>query len=154
MSLATQGPDCVICPMREEDLPAVMRVEIQVYSYPWTEGIFHDCLRAGYYCQTLWRAGEIVGYGVMSAAAGECHILNLCVHPRARRRGLGRTILHCLLAGGRSRNADTAFLEVRVSNRAALDLYAVEGFCEVGVRRGYYPLGKGHEDAVVMACSL
>jgi len=97
---------------------------------------------------------EIVGYGVMSAAAGECHILNVCVHPQAQRQGLGRRIVQRLLAIGRSHNADTAFLEVRASNHVALGLYSREGFCEVGRRRGYYPSAAGREDAVIMARPL
>ncbi|MCB2263632.1 MAG: ribosomal protein S18-alanine N-acetyltransferase [Candidatus Thiosymbion ectosymbiont of Robbea hypermnestra] len=149
-----QGPDFAMRPMREEDLPAIMRVETAVYPYPWTEGIFRDCLQVGYCCRVLWGAGEILGYGVMSMAVDECHILNVCVHPQAQRQGFGRRILRRLLAIGRSRNADTAFLEVRASNRAALGLYALEGFCEVGMRRGYYPLGPAREDAVIMACPL
>lgn len=149
-----RDPDFAMRPMREEDLPAIMQVENAAYPYPWTEGIFRDCLRVGYPCRVLWRTEEIIGHGVMSVAAGECHILNVCVHPQARRQGLGRGVLRGLLAIGRSRNADTAFLEVRASNRAALGLYAVEGFCEVGVRRGYYPLGQTREDAVIMACPL
>ncbi len=141
-------------PMRGEDIPAVMGVETAAYPHPWTEGIFRDCLRVGYCCWVLMASGEIVGYGVMSVAAGECHILNMCVHPQARRQGLGRRILRRLLASGRSRNADTAFLEVRASNRAALGLYSQEGFCKVGGRRGYYPLAADREDAVIMARPL
>ena len=140
-------------PMREADLGAVMDLERLVYPYPWTEGIFRDCLRVGYSCWVLSRPKEVAGYGVLSVAAGECHILNLCVHPHAQRQGLGRKILRRLLASGRSHRASDVFLEVRASNRSALTLYALEGFCEVGMRRGYYPLAKGREDAVIMALS-
>jgi ribosomal-protein-alanine N-acetyltransferase len=59
-----------------------------------------------------------------------------------------------LLGLARSHNADSAFLEVRVSNLAAIALYTSEGFCEVGLRRGYYPGVHGREDAVIMARSL
>ena len=154
MSALVHELEFAMRPMREEDIPAVMQVEIAAYPYPWTEGIFHDCLRVGYCCWVLQTQQEIIGYGVMSVAADECHILNLCVHPQAQRRGLGRRILQRLLAIGRSRNADTTFLEVRASNRSALALYTGEGFCEVGMRRGYYPSEEGREDAVIMARSL
>jgi ribosomal-protein-alanine N-acetyltransferase len=141
-------------PMRDTDVPAVTRVELMAYPFPWTEGIFLDCLRVGYCCWVAEQIGEIVGYGVMSVEVGDCHILNLCTHPVVRRRGLGRLLLRRLLAIGRTRNADTAFLEVRGSNRSALSLYATEGFCEVGMRRGYYPAAHGREDAIVMARPL
>jgi ribosomal-protein-alanine N-acetyltransferase len=140
--------------MRDRDVPAVMAVETAAYPFPWTEGIFRDCLRVGYCCWVALQAQEIVGYGVMSVAAGECHILNLCVHPDLRGRGLGRRMLRRLIAIGRAHNADTAFLEVRTSNRAAISLYDSEDFCEVGLRRDYYPAAQGREDAVVMARAL
>jgi ribosomal-protein-alanine N-acetyltransferase len=154
MSAVLQDPAFVMRPMREEDVPAVMRVERATYPYPWTEGIFRNCLRVGYCCWVLSGSEDVVGYGVMSVAAGECHILNLCVHPQAQGRGFGCRILRRLLAIARFRNAHAAFLEVRASNRSALKLYARESFCEVGVRRGYYPRAGGREDAVIMARSF
>lgn len=154
MSALLEDPGFSLRPMRNEDLPEVMRVERAAYPFPWTEGIFRDCLRVGYSCWVMSRPAEVLGYGVMSIGAGECHILNLCVHPDCQRQGLGRKILRRLLSIGRSRNADTVFLEVRSSNRAALALYTREGFCEVGMRRRYYPLAKGREDAVIMARPL
>ena|GEM_PF-316563 len=149
-----QPLDFAMRPIRGEDIPAVMGVETAAYPHPWTEGIFRDCLRVGYCCWVLMAFEEVVGYGVMSAAVGECHILNVCVHPQTQRQGLGRRILRRLLATGCSRNADTAFLEVRASNHAALGLYSQEDFCEVRRRRGYYPLAAGCEDAVIMARPL
>lgn len=144
----------VMRPMCDEDVPEVVRVETLAYPFPWSEGIFLDCMRVGYCCWVTEWAGEIAGYGVMSVAAGECHILNLCVHPDMRREGLGRRMLRRLLALGLTRNADTAFLEVRGSNHSAVCLYMEEGFCEVGMRRGYYPAADGREDAVIMARPL
>ncbi len=140
--------------MHEGDVPVVLAVEIAAYDHPWTEGIFRDCLRVGYSCWVAETGAGIVGHGVMSVAAGECHILNLCVHPSAQRQRLGRKLLRRLLYLARARGADTAFLEVRESNRAARALYASEDFCEVGIRRGYYPATKGREDAVVLARAL
>ena len=154
MSAVLRRPEFVMLPMLGEDVPAVMEVETAAYPFPWTEGIFRDCLRVGYCCWVLKREEEVVGYGVMSVAAGECHILNLCVHPSLRGQGQGRVMLRCLIGIGRNHNADTAFLEVRASNRSALRLYEAEGFCEVGIRRGYYPAAEGREDAVIMARSL
>jgi ribosomal-protein-alanine N-acetyltransferase len=91
---------------------------------------------------------------VLSAAAGEAHILNLCVRPELQGRGLSRQILDHLLELAHSRQARTVFLEVRPSNQRALRLYANAGFCEVGIRRGYYPASKGREDGLVLAKEL
>ena len=148
--------------MTEIDLAEVLRVESDAYAVPWTQGIFRDCLRIGYYCLVADRAGQLIGHAVMSVAAGECHILNLCVAPSHQGRGLGRRMLRRLLALARQREADTAFLEVRASNQGAIRLYQAEGFDETGLRKGYYPsadlnadpIRDSREDAVLMARAL
>ena len=76
--------------MRESDLDLVMEIERAVYTSPWTLRIFRDCMRVGYYCQVLERNGILEAYGALSHGAGEAHILNLCVHPKSQRQGLGR----------------------------------------------------------------
>jgi len=138
----------------DRDLARVLVVERLAYSHPWSQEIFNDCLRAGYHCWVMDVAEQLVGHGVMSVAAGECQILNLCIHPDWQGRRFGRRLLRRLLAIARQQRADTAFLEVRRSNEAAIHLYQAEGFCEVGLRRGYYPKGQGREDAILMARSL
>ncbi|MFE8034541.1 ribosomal protein S18-alanine N-acetyltransferase [Thiohalocapsa marina] len=147
--------------MQQADLPAVLAVEQMAYSAPWSEGVFRDCLRVRYCCLVAERvrADGVVAHGIMSVAAGECHVLNLCVHPAFQGRGIGRLLLRRLLALARRQDADTAFLEVRASNRTAIDLYRREGFDEIGVRKGYYPAANeapsaGREDALAMARAL
>lgn len=143
-------------PMQRVDLPRVMEVEPRAYSHPWTVGIFRDCLRVGYSCWVLQapQLDELIGYGVLSLAVGECHILNLTVRPERQGQGHGRHLLRAFLDKARERGAETAFLEVRPSNTPALALYRSEGFNEVGLRRGYYPASRGREDALVMARQL
>jgi len=140
--------------MRSEDLDSVMAVEQAAYEHPWTHGIFQDCLTAGYCCWLSLEGEAIAGYGVMSVAVQEAHILNLCVHPQRQRQGLGRWMLGRLLTLAKEHQAETAFLEVRVSNRGALNLYRSLGFNEIGVRKNYYPAGRGREDALMLALEL
>ena len=140
--------------MRHEDLDEIMGVEVRAYPYPWTEGIFRDCMRVGYSCWVMKEADSLVGYGVMSVAVGECHVLNLCVRPECQGQGYGRVLLRSLLDQAKGRNAETVFLEVRPSNTPALHLYLSEGFNEVGVRKRYYPADRGREDALVLARAL
>jgi ribosomal-protein-alanine N-acetyltransferase len=140
--------------MRLEEVTEVMRVERAAYTHPWTEGIFLDCLRVGYCCWVGELDGELAGHGVLSVAVGEAHLLNLCVHPDLQGHGVGRRLLTRLVRLAAEHQADTVFLEVRVSNKVAIALYESEGFNEVGVRRGYYPCTTGREDAVVFAKSL
>ena len=146
-------------PMREADLDEVMRIEERAYPFPWTRGIFRDCLHADY---PMWvqeqhadqGPGAIVGYGVLSIAVEEAHVLNLCTAPGWEGRGLGRRMLQALLRIARGGGAQRVFLEVRPSNRRAIELYERSGFNEIGRRPRYYPAHDGREDAIVMAMEL
>lgn len=140
--------------MQPVDLKPVAGVERAAYQYPWSLGIFRDCLLAGYHCLVLDVGGSVTGYGIMSVAAGEAHLLNLCVHPNAQRLGYGRRLLSALLLKGADAGADKVFLEVRPSNAVALRLYASVGFERVGVRPAYYQAENGREDAVILAATL
>ncbi|GMU43563.1 MAG: ribosomal protein S18-alanine N-acetyltransferase [Xanthomonadales bacterium] len=141
-------------PMRLDDLPEVLAIEAFAYEFPWTDAVFRDCFRAGYGLWVLEGAPGVLGYGVLSAAAGEAHILNLCVAPGYQNQGHGRRLLHRLVDLARWHQAERVFLEVRPSNRAAITLYRRNGFCEIGQRPNYYPARNGREDAIVMAREL
>jgi [ribosomal protein S18]-alanine N-acetyltransferase len=140
--------------MEMADLGQVAEIERHAYAYPWSQGLFADCLHVGYRCWVGVLDDRIVGYGIMSVAVGECHILNICIDPDYQGLGLGRRLLRRMLRGARDQGADTAFLEVRPSNQVALDLYLSLGFSEVGVRPNYYPTARGRENALIMACAL
>ena len=141
-------------PMRDTDLDAVMAIEVRAYPFPWTRGIFRDCLRAAYPARVLHAGEDILGYGVLSVAADEAHVLNLCIDPRAQGHGLGRRLLRALLKLAHGHGARRVFLEVRPSNPHAIALYDDEGFNEIGHRPRYYPAHVGREDAIVMAIEL
>jgi len=143
-----------IRPMQELDVRAVHAIETEVHAYPWTLGIFQDCLRVGYCCWVDEVATSVTSYGIMSIAAGESHVLNIGVASAMQRRGLGSRMLSHMLELAARHQAGTTFLEVRPSNVAALALYRQFGFIEVGLRRGYYPGNKGREDAVILALQL
>jgi ribosomal-protein-alanine N-acetyltransferase len=154
MSAILKDPVLQMRPMGEADIDAVMDVEQLAYPFPWTAGIFRDCLRVGYCSWVYTLDKRIIGYGVMSVAVGEAHILNICVHPDLQGKGLGRRLIRRLLTLARKHGADTVFLEVRASNLPAIALYSSLGFNELGIRRGYYPADKGREDAVMFALSV
>ena len=140
--------------MQEADLAAVLALETRSYAFPWTEGIFRDCLRVGYYCSVLEIDYLLAGYGVISSGAGEAHLLNLCVREEFRCRGLGRRLLDHLLDLASHSGARLAFLEVRPGNTAAIRLYETMHFQQIGMRRGYYQAEGGREDALVMRRDL
>ena len=140
--------------MRPDDIETVSAIENRAYVFPWTPGIFRDCLRAGHHCWVLEAGSTLLGYGVLSAAAGEAHILNICIAPEYQGRGHGRRLLRRLVDLARWHQAGQVFLEVRPSNPRAIQLYREEGFNEIGQRPNYYPAEKGREDAIVMAMEL
>lgn len=141
-------------PMHADDVAGVGAVERASYQFPWSEPIFHDCVRVGYLCRVLASGDSIVGYGIASMGAGEAHILNLCVAERLRGRGVARRLLLSLLKRAELAGQQWAFLEVRPSNVRALGLYRSLGFVEVGIRRGYYQAVDGREDAIVCRLAL
>jgi ribosomal-protein-alanine N-acetyltransferase len=136
------------------DVPEIAGIEARSYDFPWPDGIFSDCLKAGYRCRVLRRDGEIIAYGIVSIAAGEAHILNLCVCPLWRGYGWGRHMLDHLLDLAIAAAAGRVWLEVRRSNAAAMGLYGAAGFEVAGIRRGYYRAAAGREDALVLALDI
>ncbi len=140
--------------MTDADLALVCDIEKSAYEFPWSENIFKSCLSDGYYAPVMVDNETIIAYGVIFCAVGEAHILNLCVRPVMHRQGLGRSMLMHLLMYARHVKVGKAFLEVRRSNKAAIELYNRVGFREAGLRKGYYPVHQGREDAVVMTLEL
>jgi ribosomal-protein-alanine N-acetyltransferase len=140
--------------MMASDIPGVGAVERASYQFPWSEGIFRDCLRVGYLCRVAEQDGEVVAYGIVAMGAGEAHVLNLCVAERVRGRGIGRRMLMLLIERSVQAGVQDVFLEVRPSNLHAIALYQSFGFIEVGRRRDYYQAVGGREDALVLKLSL
>ena len=141
-------------PMRAADLDWVMEVEPLLYSHPWTRGNFDDSLAAGYSCRVVEWARAMAGYGVLMIGVREAHLLNLSVAIPWQRRGIGRMLLEHFVRIARDSDATQMLLEVRPSNTTARRLYARFGFREISVRRAYYPLGGGREDAILMGIAL
>ena len=138
-------------PIIESDFDQLMPIELKAYPYPWTQGIFSDCLRNNYHCLLHEQGNTIIAYSVISVAVEEMHLLNLTVNPDYQGAGLGKRLLNTMEMIGRGLDAKECFLEVRPSNKAAINLYLNQGFNEIGLRKDYYPAKQGREDAVVMA---
>jgi ribosomal-protein-alanine N-acetyltransferase len=140
--------------MVHDDLPMVSDIERRSYEFPWSHGVFRDCLLAGYQNIVLVRDGRVSGYAVLSIAAGEAHILNICVDPEIRSRGYGERLLDELLLRARAASVRQIFLEVRPSNTTAIALYRKKGFHQIANRPAYYQSDQGREDAAVLAKKL
>ena len=142
-------------PMTEARLGEVIGIEGRAYAHPWTRGNFADSIRSGYQAQMLCAADDVLGYFVAMKGVDEVHLLNITVAPDHQGQGWGRVMLDALAIWSRGQGAQWLWLEVRVSNQRALQIYERHGYRRVGERKGYYPAGHGRrEDAVVMSLRL
>lgn len=136
------------------DLASVMEIERRNYAVPWTEGVFKDCLKAGYKGFALVQDDELIGYAMLQIGYKESHVLNLCVDASSQGNGHARRLLAMMEMVSIKSDAEMMFLEVRPSNPRARALYERNGFNEISVRKDYYDTPTGREDAVVMAKNL
>ncbi|MDH3787045.1 MAG: ribosomal protein S18-alanine N-acetyltransferase [Xanthomonadales bacterium] len=137
-----------------DDLDRIVEIELSAYPYPWTRGIFADCLRVGYDCWGLQAGIELIGYTIQTHAAGENHLLNLCVAPEQQGKGYGSILLDHAIRLARQQDCFCIFLEVRPSNPAGIRLYRRNGFSVVAERPDYYRSDQGRESALVMKLDL
>jgi len=143
--------------MTKSDLPQVMEIERAGYQFPWSEGLFEDCLKAGHYANWVCEDTEdkMVAFCIVSIAVGELNILNLCIAPEERKQGLGKKFMLHIMETAKEKKAESVFLEVRPSNLGAVALYESLGFNEIGIRTGYYKTEAGErEDALMMAYTI
>lgn len=139
----------VVRRMTRHDLEAVLAIEKEVFTLPWTPGMFErEIIMPISRFYVLLAGDELAGYAGFWKVMGEAHILNFAIAPAHRRKGYGRRLLAALLDAARAETMRRAVLEVRASNAAALTLYGACGFRRLGVRPGYYP--DNDEDAVIM----
>jgi len=166
--------------MRVPDLTEVMAIERQAYPVPWSHGNFVDSIAAGYAAEVLrgpraqanagppqvgltpsggglggarpWGHSELLGYWLAMPGVDEMHLLNITVAPAWQGRGLAIAMLDRLVAHCGRAGMAQLWLEVRVGNERARDVYRRYGFAEVGRRRAYYPVPQGpREDAILMS---
>ncbi|MDR1934420.1 MAG: ribosomal protein S18-alanine N-acetyltransferase [Candidatus Accumulibacter sp.] len=151
---AVLEPAVEMLPMSAWDLDDIGRIELQVYSHPWSRANFTDSIGSGYSGWVCRVGGELVGYFVLMLAVDEAHLLNLSVAEKRQGFGFGARLLRHAMDVARRGGAGTLLLEVRPSNERALALYRHFGFRQVGVRRAYYPADIGREDALVLTRAL
>jgi len=96
--------------------------------------------------------GALCGYAIYGFDGDAFHLMNIAVADTHRGRGLGRALMDDFMAEARRLGERTAWLEVAVTNGAAIALYRDYGFTDVRVRQGYYQ--PENVDAVVMRADL
>jgi ribosomal-protein-alanine N-acetyltransferase len=142
-------------PLTADHLDAVLLIEQLAYAKPWSSSNFVDSLNAGYQAQRLLAGNTLLGYFVAMKGVDEVHLLNITVAPAYQRQGWAHVMLDALALWAKGQRADWLWLEVRVGNLRAIEVYEAQGFARMGLRKKYYPAVNGErEDAIVMSRSL
>ena len=152
---AVLKPEVRLEPLTDALLDDVLCIENSAYAHPWTRGNFSDSLKSGYQLLALMGGDTLIGYFVAMEGVDEVHLLNITVAPAFQGQGYGILMLDALAVWARSRHAQWLWLEVRLSNVRAMQVYERYGYRRVGERKNYYPAAQGQrEHAVVMSFKL
>lgn len=156
------GNGVSISRMTEHDLLEVVEIEEQSGLSRWGWAAYYAELQGGNRdLMLVARAPDskaprvshsLAGYIVARIGANELHINNVAVRERYRRLGIGLNLLNRTIEEGRRRGIESAFLELRAGNHAALSLYEKCGFQITSRRKNYY--SEPIEDALVMTIQL
>lgn len=147
----------IIRKMIPEDVPAVVAIEKECFSMPWSEKSFLDSIHRE---DTVFLVcidnsqtqQSVAGYIGMYISFDEGEITNVAVAPAYRKKGCGKLLLDAAMKKADEQNAQCILLEVRKSNAPAISLYTKMGFEEIGIRKNFYehPV----EDAIIMKVGL
>jgi len=155
MSAVLRAGEAQLESMAGVHLPEVLCIERAAYAHPWSEMNFRDALSAGYQAQMLVADGTVLGYFIAMKGVDEVHLLNITVNPAYQGQGWARMMLQALTRWARGQGAQWLWLEARVGNTRAIQVYQSQGFRRVGHRKAYYPADNGsREDAIVMSLKL
>jgi len=143
-----------VLPMSLADIESVYQVEVLSHSHPWSRKLFLSNFGKRYFNHVLIDGDSLLGYFVASSVAGEVTLMNIAISPTYQGKGLGSLLLKALINLCKTNDEEQIWLEVRVSNLAAIGLYNKLGFVEVDRRKNYYPCENGREDAIIMCCYL
>ena len=138
----------------EQDIDIALDIERESNPFPWTAKNFKDCIEKGYYSLVLKEGIKVIGFAILSVSTEESHLLNIGLTSSKRGQGLGKELLEKIVIAAEVMGSKKIFLEVRISNEVAIDLYKTKGFKEIGLRKNYYRLKEGREDAILMSKTL
>ena len=138
----------------EQDIDIALDIERESNPFPWTVRNFKDCIEKGYYSLVLKEGMKVIGFAILSVSTEESHLLNIGLTASKRGQGLGKELLEKIIMAAEVMGSKKIFLEVRISNVIAIDLYKTSGFKEIGLRKNYYRIKEGREDAILMSKSL
>lgn len=138
----------------KNDLQSLADIALQAMPFPWTLRVFQDCLKINYVGWVLEHERKIVGFSIILVHPDQVEIINIAILPKLQKKGGGRQLLNEIISYCRACEINKIQLEVRKSNRSAITFYRKSGFREEGVRKNYYPLAQGREDALLFSLRL
>lgn len=149
-ALGEAGASFVIRPAVLDDVESVAALEALSFSNPWQPQTFRSLIAQGraHILVAEDPTLEIVGYAVVWWVLEQGELANLAVREEEQGRGIGSALLDRVMADAGAQGVESLFLEVRESNKRALELYLSRDFTQVAVRRDYYQHPR--EDARVL----
>jgi len=142
-----------LVPLAEEHLEAVMEIERDLFSQPWGVEDFKRLIsKPEAISLTALAENKIIGYSCCWVVIETAELGNIAVAREYQGRFVARALLEATIKACQKRKVTVLFLEVRSSNRRAIELYNSYGFAQIGIRRGYY--SHPVEDAIIMKLEL
>ena len=140
--------------LSDKSVAELNAIEQQAHSHPMSEKTIASCFGALYHNIGLYKDNQLLGFAIVHQVIDEATLMDICIAPDAQGLGLGRALIDEIINSLKARDAVLLQLEVRASNRNAIELYKKTGFIEVGRRTDYYPTDSGREDAILMELKL
>ena len=130
-------------------VPQIAQLEKLCFVHPRSEkSLTNDFKNGSFFVGCVDENDTMLGYASADIVLDEAYIVNVCVHPKHRRKGIGAAIVGCLCDNCRQKDFSFITLEVRKSNIAAIQMYNKLGFECVGFRKNFYT--HPNEDADIM----
>ncbi|MCL2409207.1 MAG: ribosomal protein S18-alanine N-acetyltransferase [Oscillospiraceae bacterium] len=128
----------IIIPATEAHMPEITAIEQESFTSPWAPGlILYELNNPDTYFDVAVENNAVIGFCILRRIAEiEGDLLNIAVSPSVRGRGVADALLTSALA--HAVGIEEIYLEVRVSNSAAISLYEKHGFRHLGRRKHYY----------------
>jgi len=132
--------------MQPADLDQVRAIELSTSASAWSKQQFQQSLDSGL---VLVAENKVLGFAIVATVLDQAELHNIAIAPALQGQGLGRQLLDGMIEQLPA-EVKSLYLEVRVSNIAAIRLYQQTGFVQIAERRDYYKTEFGREDALIM----
>ena len=136
-----------------EDFSPIVEIENATNQLPWTKQQFISSMEVGHHSLVLEESGMVVGFAIYSPIIPESHLLNIAIDPAHQGKGFGKNLLQHVILQNETMGVKIISLEVRVSNKTAINLYENLGFSKDAIRPNYYS-GSPKEDALLMSIKI